>query len=119
MNDQKITRILAADGSTATIILSGELNIEAAAELQRTLNEAFSESPLVSLDARQLEEVDVTILQTICSACKSAAAAKRRFVLEGELPTCMKALAGGIGAHMESPCRENNNEPCVFFGGVV
>jgi len=119
MNEQMISKTLASDGSTATLVLRGALNIETAAELQRTLHEAFAESPLVLLDTRQLEELDVSILQTICSACKSAAASKRRFVLEGELPTCMKALAEGIGAHMESPCRQNNNEPCVFFGGIL
>ena len=119
MSEQKITKTIAPDGSTATLVLRGALNIEAAAELQQTLHEAFAESPLVSLDASRLEGLDVSILQTICSACKSAAAARRRFVLAGEVPACMKALSGGIGAHMESPCRQNNNEPCIFFGGVV
>ena len=118
MNEQNITKTLAADGSTATIVLSGALNIETAAELRLTLNDAFSESPLVVLDIRQLEAVDMSILQTICSACKTSAASKRRFMLEGELPACVKALNSGIGVHMESPCRQNNNEPCELFGGT-
>ncbi len=119
MSQQKIMTTVASDGTGATVVLTGELNIETAAELQRTLRGAFSEFPLVSLDARQLEGLDVSILQTICSACKSAAASGRRFVLEGELPACMKALAGDIGAHRESPCRQNNSEPCLFLRGAL
>jgi anti-anti-sigma regulatory factor len=118
MSEQKITKTLAADGSTATLVLSGALNIETAAEFQRTLNEAILESSLVLLDARRLEELDISILQVICSACKTAAASKRRFIPEGELPACMKALNSGIGVSMELPCRQNNNESCVFFGGA-
>lgn len=118
MSEQKIIKTVAADAATATVTLSGSLTIEAVAELRQVLDEALSEAPTVLLDARQLEELDISILQTICSACKTAAATKRRFLPEGELPVCMKTLNGGIGAHMASSCRQNNNEPCIWFGGA-
>lgn len=118
MSEQKIVENLAGDGSSATIAISGTLNIEAAAELQRALAGALSAAPRVVLDMRQLEELDITILQILCSACKTAAANKRRLVIEGELAACVKTLNRGIGAHMAAFCRQNNDETCIFFGGV-
>lgn len=118
MSEQRIIKNVAADGTTATVILGGSLTIEASAELRRLLGEALAEAPKVLLDARQLEGLDMTILQTICSACKTAAASGRLFQSEGELPDCVKALNNGIGAHMASPCRQNNDQSCIWFGGA-
>ena len=119
MSEQKIIKEVAADATTATVVLGGTLNIEAAAELRRVLGEALTEAPQVLLDTRQLEELDITILQTICSACKTAAASGRRLLAEGEFPDCMKALNNGIGAHMALPCRQNNDQPCIWFKGAL
>lgn len=118
MNEQRIARSLAADGTTATVTISGALNIEVVAELHRALGGAISEAPRVVLDARQLEGLDITILQALCSACKTAAAAGCSLLFAGEAPSCIKSLNSGIGAHMGSPCRQNNNEPCILFGGA-
>ena len=118
MSEQKIVKSLAGDGQSATVAISGTLAIEGAAELQRALSGAISASPRVIVDMQQLEELDMTILQLLCSACKTAAANKRCLVIEGELPACVKALNRGVGAHMAALCRQNNNETCVFFGGA-
>lgn len=118
MSEQRIVKSLTEDGTTATVTISGALNIEAAAELHRALSGAISEAPRVVLDARQLEGLDMTILQTLCSACKTAAATGCALLLAGETPACITSLNSGIGAHMGLPCRQNNNEPCFFFGGA-
>ncbi|MBI2353426.1 MAG: STAS domain-containing protein [Deltaproteobacteria bacterium] len=118
MSEQRIVKSLADDGKTATVTLKGVLNIEAAAALHRELGGALSEAPLVVLDVRQLEELDMTILQTLCSACKTAAATGHGLRFASEVPASIKALSGGIGAHMGSPCRQNNDETCILFGGA-
>jgi len=118
MTERKVVKSVSSDGSGATVTIGGSLNIEEAVELHRALTEALAEAPLVVLDARHLEELDITILQTLCSACKSAAADGRALRFEGDPPACMKALNSGIGAHMGTPCRKNNDQPCIFFGGA-
>ena len=118
MSEQRIIKEVADDATTATVSLGGSLNIEAAAELRRVLGEALAEAPRILLDARQLEGLDITILQTICSACKTAAASGQLLLPEGEFPDCLKALNSGIGAHMALPCRQNNDQPCIWFGGT-
>jgi len=117
MSEQHITKSVAPDGSSATVTISGVLKIDAAAELRHVLGEALAEAPRVLLDVGQLEDIDLTILQTVCSACKSAAARKSVFLFEGELPDCMTAFNSGIGAYKGSSCRQNNDEPCTWLGG--
>jgi len=118
MTEQKVAKSISSDGSGATVSIGGSLSIEDAVELHRALSEALAEAPMVILDARHLEELDLTILQTLCSACKSAAASGRALRFEGDPPACMKSLNNGLGAHMGSPCRKNNDQPCIFFGGA-
>jgi len=118
MSDHRIVKSVAPDGSSATVAVSGALTIEAAAELRQAFVDAMAEAPRLVLDARQLEEMDMSILQTVCSACKTAAARKQSFSFTGELPVCMTTLNSGIGAYRESACNHNNNEPCIWLGGV-
>lgn len=118
MSDPKIAKNMAPDGTSSTVTISGALNIEAAAELHKALVEAMAEAPQVMLDLRQLEEMDMSILQTVCSACKTAAARKQSFLFIGELPACMKSLNSGIGAYQGASCKQNNDEPCIWLGGI-
>lgn len=118
MSDHKIAKNVAPDGTSSTVTISGALNIEAAAELHKTLVEAMAEAPQVMLDLRLLEEMDMSILQTVCSACKTAASRKQGFLFTGELPVCMTTLNSGIGAYQGASCKQNNDEPCIWLGGI-
>lgn len=118
MSEMKIVKSVSSNGADATVTMGGSLGIEDAAELHRALSEALADAPLVVLDAQHLYVLDMTILQTLCSACKSAAAAGRTIRFEGGPPDCMKSLNREIGAHMGSPCPKNNDQPCIFFGGA-
>ena len=118
MSDGKIIKHMTTDGSCATIVASGGLNIENAGTFHQILAEAMSESQRVVLDARNVESVDITVLQTICAACKTAAENGVAFLFEDKLPDCMISLKGVIGAQMGSLCRQNNNACiCIWFGG--
>jgi hypothetical protein len=117
MSDNRIVKHPAAGGSV-TVSLNGALTIEDAAEFQKALIAALGEAPTVLLDARQLVGIDMTILQIICSACKSAAAGRLAFLPDGRLPDCVTSVVNSIGARTGSLCPHNNNEPCTWFGGA-
>lgn len=118
MGEQNIVKSVTGGGSGISVAIRGVLGIEQAAGLHRALSDALAEASRVVLDARELEDLDLSILQVLCSACKTAASRKRCFVVEDGIPDCMKTLNNGIGAHMVLPCRQNNNEPCICFGGA-
>lgn len=118
MSEQTITKSVEQDGSSATVTISGVLKIDGAAELQRVLGEALAEAPSVVLHAEQLQDLDLTIVQILCAACKSAAASGRFFTFQGTLPDSLALFNNGIGAYKGAACRHNNDEPCVWLGGT-
>jgi len=117
MSQEKIASTLSADGTEMNVTLSGALSIENAAELQSALADAISGAKLVRLELHRLEHVDLTIMQVICSACRTAAAGGGQLVSDFKLPECMERFNSSIGAHVASQCSYNKGEPCLWFGG--
>lgn len=118
MSEQQISRRVNTDGST-TITLKGSLGIESAGELCQLLNEAIEESPQLIMNLQDLESVDLTILQVICSACKTASAMGRSYDSElNRMPECVSAIGKHLGAPQGLPCGQNSNKPCIWYGGI-
>ena len=62
------------------IITSGDrLTIETAAEFSRIIGEAFEASKNIALEFEPVVDIDITGVQIICSACKSAAVGGKTF----------------------------------------
>lgn len=118
MADQQITRRANTDGST-TITLKGSLSIETSGELRRFLAEAMDESPQVNLNLQELESIDLTSLQVICSGCKTANAMGRGYDCESNaIPECISSIGKKLGAPQGLPCGQNSNKPCIWYGGI-
>ena len=61
------------DGEDSTLInCSGILNIETASELKNSLQEALNQNGDIILDVENVERIDTSCIQTICSLFKSA-----------------------------------------------
>jgi anti-anti-sigma regulatory factor len=106
------------DTSEVTVAVSGALTIERSGEFRQILTNALAGAQRVVLDVGQLHDIDLTALQLICAACKTAAAADKTFIFAGPLPDCLMALKDGIGVCQNSPCSQNGNAPCIWFGGT-
>jgi len=118
MAAQQITRRANSDGST-TITLAGDLTIESCGTLKQILSEAMDETPQIILNLKNLESIDLTCLQLICSACKTANAMGRGFECEGNtLPEAVSCFGKSLGAPQGLPCGDNSNKPCIWYGGV-
>jgi anti-anti-sigma regulatory factor len=119
MSEQQIVTSVSVDGSSATVAISGTLTIDLSSEFHQALADAFKSAQRVALDARRLQKIDLTTLQIICSACKTASAQQRSFVLEGEPPDCVQTLCKEIGASQNAPCCcLDAKKPCIWFGGA-
>lgn len=117
MSEQKITKTVSADGSTATVSVSGALTIENCGEFHSVLADALNGTQRVALDMRRLEGIDITALQIICSTCKTASKQDCTFVCEAGIPASMASFGINIGASRGAPCNQNKNEACIWFGG--
>jgi hypothetical protein len=104
------------DGSIR--ITSGErLTIDQAAAFALCIREALVVAKRVEVEFAAECSVDVTALQTLCSACKTAAAAGKSLVCHGSEPLSLRQLIAAAGAMRPGPCRHNNGNPCPWFGG--
>ena len=118
MSGYTIARNANADG-TITIVLGGTLSIETSGELHKQLADALDESQQVTLNLRALESIDMTSMQIICSGCKTAAKMGRGFECEPDsMPGCVASFGSSMGGPQGLPCSQNDNKPCIWYGGI-
>lgn len=102
-----------------TIVTSGErLTIENASEFARIVDEALNTSHHVAIEFESSVELDITAVQILCAACKSAADSGRIFSFQGQQPQALTDIINSCGAERHSFCKQNNNSTCIWFGGA-
>lgn len=118
MSAYTIAKAANPDGSL-TVVLGGTLSIETSGELHRILTESLDESAQIMLDFSAVENIDITSMQVICAACKTAAEMGRGYDCEsGSIPDCIASFGSSIGGPQGLPCSQNNNKPCLWYGGI-
>ena len=101
-----------------TIITSGDrLTIENAAEFSRIIREALDASHLVAIEFEPAVAIDITGIQILCSACKSAADGGKIFTYHGPQPQALTDIVASSGAERHAACKHNNDATCIWFGG--
>lgn len=87
------------------LVCSGNATVEAAAEIREALIEALQKSKRVSLDVKGIEKVDVSFLQLLIAAEKTAQQQNTRIEIdrEGDCPALLSA------AEKAGFCREQEH----------
>ena len=102
-----------------TIVTSGDrLTIENAAEFSRIMGEALEASTKVAIEFEPAVEIDITGVQILCSACKSASKSGKTFSFNGPQPQTLTDIITTCGAERHAVCKHNNDSTCIWFGGV-
>lgn len=102
------------------IITSGDrLTIENAADFLRVVTEAFEASKSVFIEFEPSVEIDITGVQVLCSACKSAAQNGATFSYKGATPQALANIIAISGAERHAVCKHNNDSTCIWFGGTI
>jgi len=118
MSEYTIAKNANADGSIS-IVLGGSLSIETSGELHKILAESLDESQQVTLNLRALESIDMTSMQVICAGCKTAAKMGRGYDCEPDsMPACLASFGSSLGGPQGLPCSQNDNKPCIWYGGI-
>jgi anti-anti-sigma regulatory factor len=101
------------------IITSGDrLTIETSAEFSRIVLEALETSRNVEIEFDPTIELDLTGMQILCSACKSAAQSGKTFSCHGPQPQALADIIASSGAERYAACKHNNKSNCIWFGGA-
>lgn len=117
MSNQTISSERRDDGSI--VIISGDrLTIEHAADFTMCFREALASSPSIAVEFTANVEMDVTALQILCSACKTAEQEGKVLTYQGAGIASLHQTVASAGAERHSSCREANNHQCIWFGGT-
>jgi anti-anti-sigma regulatory factor len=102
-----------------TIVITGgdRLTIENAADFLRVARDALDSSTSVAIEFEPTLAIDITGLQILCSACKSAALSGKTFSYSGNQPPALTDLIASCGAERHAVCKHNNDSTCTWFGG--
>ena len=108
-----------AEQPTERIIHSGKrLTIETTGEFVQQLRQGLSEVETVVINFDPDVEMDLTALQVICAACKTANAEGKQFNLNRPLPQALLDLAATAGAESLQGCTIQNKSCICQFGGI-
>lgn len=116
MESQSFARQCHEDGSI-TITCGSSLTIQEAAGFSASVAEALATSSKVVLDIEAEVNADITALQVICAACKTAAAAGQTLIPQGPGVSGLRQLILAAGAERHGACLHNNDNQCLWFGG--
>lgn len=102
----------------AMIITSGDrLTIDTAADFSRVVLEALDASHSTAIEFEPEVAIDLTGVQIICSACRSAAEAGKTFLFHGPQPHALADIISACGGERHAHCKHNNDSNCIWFGG--
>ncbi len=94
------------------VISSGDrLTIENIADLVQRILAGLVGASTVVIDFKPNLEMDITALQVLCSACKTASAEGKQFVYRGPLPELLLELASVTESTNSAP-RGDNGTSC-------
>lgn len=101
------------------IISSGDrLTIENAVDFTRLAREALETASPVVVEFEAQVEIDITGVQVLCSACKSAAVNGSSFTYGGPQPQGLAAIMAACGAGRHAACKHISDVSCIWFGGA-
>jgi len=107
-------------GDTAAIVAGGRLTVSQAGNLCQKLLEAFERSSRVELALHDVQEADLSFLQLLCAAHRTAAARGVSFLLSGlEAADPVLRLIREAGVRRGVGCPETCLWPSDCFAGRV
>lgn len=108
-----------SEDSTLNIAIKGRLCIDTAQELLTLLKGQIDTADRVVIDPAGVTETDLSGVQLICSACRTALTRSKGFRFSTDLPQCMKMTVESIGLQRSVTCKHNADMACIWSGGLI
>jgi hypothetical protein len=105
---------------TESVVSSGDrLTIETIGDFIQSLRQGLNEARTVLVEFNPDVELDMTALQVLCSACKTAAAEGKNFKYRGLFPQALQELSVAAGAERHEHCSIDNTSCFRQLGGAT
>jgi len=99
-----------------TVLISGSLTVEHAAEVRTALHSAFKKkSKSIVLSLGQVNKADLTFFQVVCSAHKTATTAGKNFSVEQFQQEPLVRAHRSMGFTRRVGCALDKTKSCVFM----
>ena len=103
--------------NTIRIVPEGELTVSNASELRDSLIRSMQEVDSVEIDFENVTEVDLSCLQLICSAHRSAEKKDKKIVLVHTQNESLATAVTQAGFNLYKNCSLNIHDDCLWAGG--
>lgn len=107
----------AGQGGTVVLKVGGELTIPFAGEFRGALLDAFDAAARVIVNLEGVSAADITGLQLLCSAHRSACAREKALCVEGMTNPVVAEAAGLAGFRRHVGCAVDVGKSCIWIGG--
>ncbi|CAG0985698.1 hypothetical protein GEOBC_02079 [Geobacteraceae bacterium] len=104
-------------GGTFVLRVGGDLTIPFAGEFRGALLDAFDAAGRVVVNLEGVSAVDITGLQLLCSAHRSACAREKGFGVEGLTNSVLAEAVGLAGFRRHVGCAADVGKSCIWIGG--
>jgi ABC-type transporter Mla MlaB component len=102
------------NSNTKEIVLTGSLSLAFAAEIRTQLLQALDEAETVHISMKDVDEVDLSLIQLLCSAHRSALARKKTLILQKSLPDMFVQIVDDAGFQGHIGCSNGGEECCLW-----
>ena len=102
------------ESGTKDVLLSGSLSLGSAAEIRNQLLIALDEADTVNIMLQDVEDIDLSLIQILCSAHRSAHARGKSFIMPESLPDMFTQVIEDAGFKGHIGCSNSGAEGCVW-----
>ena len=106
--------VLGKTNKEGALVVEGALTVSRVADVRDELLNALQTVEKVSLDLRAVNEIDLSVLQLICSAHKTAVKMEKMFELIDSSTGVAKNTAGLNGFLRQQGCSVDKDKTCLW-----
>jgi anti-anti-sigma regulatory factor len=106
--------IFTRTGNKGVVTLDGDVTLPQAEELRRVLIKALVDADEVALDMEKVQNVDLSCLQLLCSAHRSASRFTKKLFFSGSPPKALKDAVEAAGFSRVTGCRLDCDKSCLW-----
>ncbi len=96
------------------IVLTGSLSLGSVGEVRTQLQHALSEADTVKILLQDIEDIDLSIIQIICSAHRTALLRNKALILQSHLPAVFIQIIEESGLQGHIGCSHGGKDGCVW-----
>jgi ABC-type transporter Mla MlaB component len=101
-------------GIREVVVLEGDITLPQMEELRNRFIKALVNADEVSLSMENVREVDLSGLQLMCSAHRSAVRFKKRLAFSGRPPKALKDAVEAAGYARVTGCKLDKDKSCLW-----